>query len=170
MFNRLKELTGSKRDVAQNQARMSGRSGQMKLTRSAQKPSLLRRVIALLLQYPHLVQNSEWRGIDFSGLNFAGRDLLEDLLRVIALEKPENSAILLESYRGSVHERVVMALSVMELNVPEGGEDAEFSGAVAQLMRQVRQEKLNELLLKEGREGLDDGEKWVLTDLLRKRL
>lgn len=170
MFNRLNELTGSKLDVAKIQAKIRGHSGRTQIKSLTQKPSLLRRVIALLLQYPSLVRNAEWTGIDFSGLNFAGRELLEDLLRVVVLEKPENSAILLENYRGTVHERAVMALSVMELDVPPGGEGAEFFGAVAQLMRQVRQEKLNELLLKESQDGLNDDEKRVLTDLLRKRL
>jgi DNA primase len=58
----------------------------------------------------------------------------------------------------------------MELSVPEGGEEAEFSGALTQLLRQSRQEKLSELLAKEGREGLSVEEKQVLRMLLKQRL
>jgi len=169
MFKRLKEITGVRLDAVKNQAKLKQRLGQSGARPAGQKPNLLRRVVALLLQHPHLARRPEWRAIDFSVFNFAGRELLETLFKVIELEKPENSAILVEAFRGTAHEKAVMALSVMELNVPEGGEEAEFSGAMSQLMRQIRQEKLNELLLKEGREGLDDREKQALTALLRNR-
>lgn len=170
MLKRLSELTGSQLDVAGKQARLIGAAQRRDVKGVSQKPGLVRRVVALLLQYPHLAQNSEWRAIDYLAFNFAGRELLADLFKVIALEKPENSAILIEAFRGTVHERAVVALSVLELNVPEGGEMAEFAGAMSQLMRQIRQEKLNGLLFKESQGGLDEGEKQALTALLRNRI
>jgi DNA primase len=104
------------------------------------------------------------------GLSFAGKELLIQVLERIALEKPENSAILLEAYRDSPHEKTVRALAGLELDVPIGGEMAEFSGAMAQLLRQARQERLSELLAKEGREGLSIEEKQVLREWLKQRM
>jgi DNA primase len=61
-------------------------------------------------------------------------------------------------------------LAGMELSVPEGGEEAELSGALVQFSRQIRLEKLNGLLLKEGQDGLDDEEKQLLRTLLKEQL
>jgi DNA primase len=96
--------------------------------------------------------------------------LLVDVLQTIALEKPENAAMLLEVYRGSTNEKTVTVLAGMVLDVPDGGEEAEFSGALMQLLRQARQEQLSGLLAKESREGLGFEEKQLLRTLLKERL
>jgi DNA primase len=137
---------------------------------SLQRPSLVRKVLALLIQYPNLQQVFVRQGLSLDGFEFAGRDLLVDVLQKIALEKPENAAMLLEVYRDSASERMVMILAGMALDVPDGGEEAEFSGALMQLLRQARQEQLSELLAKEGREGLGSEEKQLLRTLLKERL
>lgn len=171
MWRRLGELTGSRLvDVPKNQSTLRGRVDAKSSKAKSERPSLVRRVLALLIQHPELVQVVVRQNLSLDGLVFAGRELLEDVLRKIALEKPENSAILLEAYRGSSYEKMVKALAGVELGVPEGGEEAEFSGALAQLMRQSRQEKLSELLAKDGREGLSVEEKQVLRALLKERL
>lgn len=171
MLRRLNELTGSgSLQALENKAASNERVEKKTNRGSQQRPSLLRKILALLIQKPHLDNLVARQRINFEGFNFAGQDLLDDILQVIALEKPENSAILLEVYRGSAHEKTVKALAGMELNVPEGGEDAELSGALNQLLRQVRQEKLSELLAKEGREGLGIEEKQVLRTLLKEQL
>ncbi len=171
MLGHLAELSGARRlDVVGNRSTLKPQRADKIKRVSTQKPSLQRRVLALLLQYPHLVTAKNVSSTVLDGVSFAGRELLEDVLRVIALEKPENSAILLEVYRGSVYEKAVKALSAIDLNIPEGGEIAEFSGALAQLLRQTRQERLNELLAKEGREGLSSEEKQLLRVLLLDRL
>lgn len=133
------------------------------------KPSLLRRLIALLIQYPRLAIIVEQQSLTAQDLPLQGREVLLDVLQTIALEKPENTAILLEACRGSVNEKVFRKLAVMELNVPEGGEVEEFKGALAQLMKQSRQEHLARLLAKEACEGLGDDEKQVLRELLQRR-
>ncbi len=171
MGRRLKEMTGSGLPgvasnavvINRNQGRKAGREAQ-------QRPSLLRKVLAFLIQHPRLGYLVNQQRLDLEGFSFAGQELLDDVLRVIALEKPENSAILLESYRGSAHEKTVKVLAGMPLNVPEGGESAELSGALSQFLRQVRQEKLSELLAKESREGLGIGEKQVLRALLKEQV
>jgi len=171
MFGRLSELAGVKRlDVGEKRSTLKPQSLAKSPKHSAQKPSLQRWVLAALIQFPHLAQAQCLVEEGWQGLQFAGRELLENLLRVIALEKPENSAILLEAYRGSDDEKRVKLLSAMELNIPDGEEIAMFSGAWVQLLRQVRQEKLHELLAKERQEGLNGEEKQALRALLQQRL
>ncbi len=168
MFARLQELAATRMSlpVVEKQTRLkskinTGKSGQ------SPRVSLARKVIALLLQYPHLGSVVERQGLRLEELSFAGMELLEDVLQRIALEKPENSAILLEVYRGSPQEKVVKALASLELQVPAGGEEAEFCGALQQLCKQAKEELLNRLIEKESREGLMFEEKEVLRKLLK---
>ncbi|WKJ91115.1 DNA primase [Methylomonas montana] len=168
MFARLQELTSTRVvvDVAENQTRLKSKFNSGKSTQSP-RVSLTRKVIALLLQHPHLASLVERQGVRLDELSFAGIELLRDILRLIALEKPENSAILLEAYRGSSQEKAVKALVSLELGVPAGGEEAEFCGALQQLCKQAKEAMLNRLIEKEGREGLIFEEKEVLRKLLR---
>ena len=168
MWRRLSEITATRiMDVPQKKATL--KQSRDKKT-SLQRPSLVRKVLALLIQYPNLQQVVIRQGLSLDGFEFAGRDLLVDVLQKIALEKPENAAMLLEAFRGSANEKMVTVLAGMALDVPDGGEEAEFSGALMQLLRQARQEQLSELLAKEGREGLDSEEKQLLRTLLKERL
>ncbi|MCQ8106147.1 DNA primase [Methylomonas sp. SURF-2] len=171
MWRRLGEMASSRLvDVPENKATLRSVIGGVAGKAAQKRPSLVRRVLALLIQYPWLQSVAVRRDLSLEGLQYAGQELLNDVLRKVALEKPENGAILLESYRGSSYERAVTALAGMELNVPEGGEEAEFAGALTQLRRQVRQEKLSELLAKDGREGLTLEEKQVLRALLKESM
>lgn len=171
MWRRLSEMTASRLvDVPENKATLRPRNDAKVGGLNQKRPSLVRRILALLIQHPDLGNVVVQQGLSFEGLQYAGQELLDDVLRRIALEKPENGAILLEAYRGSSYEKMVTALAGMELNVPEGGEVAEFAGALTQLHRQARQEKLSELLAKEGREGLALEEKQALRILLKESL
>lgn len=168
MFARLQELAVTRVvvDVAENPARLKSKFKGGGPTQSP-RVSLTRKVIALLLQYPHLANLVERQGVNLDELDFAGIELLKDVLRLIALEKPENSAILLEAYRGASQERTVKALASLELGVPTGGEEAEFCGALRQLCKQAKEAMLSRLIEKESREGLIFEEKEMLRKLLR---
>ncbi|MDD2759138.1 MAG: DNA primase [Methylomonas sp.] len=166
MRRRLDELAGvSGMDVPKNQSKLNSRGASQGKT-FRQVPSLMRRVLALLVQHPDLGQVFVEQNLNLGDFKFAGKELLEDLLQKIALEKPENGAILLEAYRGTEYERTINALAGLVLDVPEEGRVAEFSGALAQLMRQCRQDKLGELLAKDRSEGLSVEEKQLLRGLL----
>lgn len=166
MQQRFRALSGVRGAKAANSPTIKAKP----IKTSQQRPSLLRKILALLIQYPRLAELVVRQRLNFDGFSFAGQELLEDVLQVIALEKPENSAILVEAYRDSAHEKSVTMLAGMELSVPEGGEEAELSGALVQFSRQIRLEKLNGLLLKEGQDGLDDEEKQLLRTLLKEQL
>lgn len=165
MRRRLGELVGVSLDARQNRSTLIPQVN-AKSKGSVKRPSLVRRVLALLIRYPHLAQIAADQ--DWAGARFAGRELLEDVLQKIALEKSGNSAILVEAYRGTPQEKTVNALAAMALDVPEGGEQAEFAGALAQLLRQSRQEEISGLLAKEEREGLTVEEKQSLRVLLNR--
>jgi len=169
MWQRLSEMVDSRIvDVAGKKATLTGRSIE-KPSGVAPRMSLARQVLAMLIQYPHMEAVFKRLNIELLGLDFAGRELLLDVLQKIALERPENGAILLEAYRGSSYEKMVTKLAGMHLDVPEGGEEAEFAGALTQLVRQAREEQVSELLAKEGREGLSFDEKQALRILLDER-
>lgn len=162
MFARLEELSGARRlDVVENTTTLA--SVHMKRLGSPRsrpaRSNLMRRVLSLLLQYPYLAERVDQRDILVDDASFAGMDLLRDVLRVIEVRRPENSAILLESYRNSPHEKTVIALSGVALDVPEGGEEAEFCGALNQLFRQIRESRMSALIEKVSRgEVLSDEE------------
>ncbi len=168
MFARLQELTATRIavDVVENQTRLKSKFGVGKIAQSP-RVSLARKVVALLLQHPNFAGLVEKDGVVLDELSFAGVELLRDVLRRIALEKPENSAILLESYRETSQEKAIKALAGLELDVPVGGEEAEFCGALKQLCKQAKEAMLNGLIEKESREGLVFEEKEMLRKLLR---
>lgn len=153
MFSRLRDLSGAKLlDVAENTTTLaSGSVGKTKSQRPVTKSNLMRRVLSLLIQYPYLASRVEQSGVVIDDMNFAGMEMLQDVLRVIAAIKPENSAVLLESYRDSPHQKAVYALSGLVLNIPEGGEEAEFCGALNQLLRQARESRMSALIDKVSR-------------------
>lgn len=153
MFSRLRDLSGARLlDVAENTTTLaSGLAGKTKSPRPVTKSNLMRRVLSLLIQYPYLASRVEQSGVVVDDMNFAGMELLQDVLRVITAIKPENSAVLLESYRDSPHERAIYALSGLALNIPEGGEEAEFCGALNQLLRQARESRMSALIDKVSR-------------------
>lgn len=134
------------------------------------KPSLARVVVALLVQNPKLAELLQRLELNWKDLQFPGADLLADVLRTIELEKPENTAILLERYRNSPHEKTLNALASLNLSIPEGGENAELSGAMQGLLRQAQEVDLNRLLEKEQQEGLAPQEKEQLRRLLKQKL
>ncbi|WP_367155574.1 DNA primase [Methylomonas sp. HYX-M1] len=171
MWKRLRHETGLVGgDSKENRATLSSKNAVGQGGRVGRRPSLLRKVLALLMQYPQLAGGMEIRLKRLEGLEFPGMEFLAEILAKIRLEKPESGAILLESYRGGPHEKIVNSLAAMDLGVPEGGEEAEITGALTQLVRQVKRQKLDELLDKEVRSGLGDEEKQLLRALLKDRV
>ncbi len=148
MFARLQELSGVRHLViAENPATIvSGRDEKRLLTRSLPRPNPMRQVLSLLLQNPHLAKQVEQQCAEIDKMEFAGIDLLRDVIRVIAEKKPENSAILLEYYRDSPHNKAVSALSNLVLGIPEGGEEGEFCGALNQLIKRAKESRMDALI------------------------
>jgi len=134
------------------------------------KISPVRVVIAHLLQNPKLIEIFEQRQVDLSGMDFPGLDVLKDVLKVIEKIKPANSAVLMEYFRGKSNEKVVNTLINWDFFILNKGVEAEFSGAVDLMLRQVDERRLEGLLKKERESGLGSEERKMLAKLLVKKL
>jgi DNA primase len=155
MLSRLEELSGSRFQQAERSPTTDKPAHSIRpaklLQKSNQKSNLMRQIIALLLQHPEFARHFEPQKALIATLNMAGTELLRDILTVIARQKPENSAVLLEAYRDSPQIKALNALSSLVLSIPEGGEESEFLGAIAQLLKQQRENRMNELIAKVGK-------------------
>ncbi len=169
MVDRLRELTGrAGLDDLQNQATLKPIAVKNRRGESS-KLTPLRVVIALLLQNPGLAEILEDSQPDWDLLRFSGKELLLDILRTIAVEQPENTAVLLESYRDRDWEKEVRFLANLTVKLEGGGEfdeDAEFKGAFARVEMLGREHYIEYLWDKKTREGLTAAENEVLLKLL----
>lgn len=147
MFARLKELTrSSDLDVLEKSARLA----QKPINNKSQANRLLplplpRRVMALLIQHPQLINKFEQKEIIWDGLEFPGLQLFKDILTDVLEEKPANTAILLEHYRNHPNEKTVKVLASLALFPQDQKVDAEwveneFSNGFENLLIQARKE------------------------------
>ena len=93
----------------------------------------------------------ESQALDLDKLDFAGVDLLKDVMAVIAATRPENGAVLLENYRNAPNNKAITALSNLVWGVPPGGEEGEFTGAVNQLLKLAKESRMSALIEKVSR-------------------
>ncbi len=148
MFARLREITGAKLQDAVGQG---GSPIANQAKDKVQSASMMRKLLALLLQYPQLAQKAEQQMYELADVNLAGMDLLKQVLELISREQPKTSAVLIEIFRGTEHEKVVNALSNLAWDVPEFNADAEFGGAWNQLLRQIQDNRMAALIEKSSR-------------------
>ena len=148
MLNRLRELTGARFQV---KAEKSATLKSDRVAKKSPKSNLMRKVLSLLLQYPHLLKQLESQALDLDKLDFAGVDLLKDVMAVIAATRPENGAVLLENYRNAPNNKAITALSNLVWGVPPGGEEGEFTGAVNQLLKLAKESRMSALIEKVSR-------------------
>ncbi|MFZ2726490.1 MAG: DNA primase [Methylococcaceae bacterium] len=134
MFKRLNALAGT--DIADSSTILEAK--QHKNLIEPQSISLPRRVMANLIQKPSLINYVEQNSIDWQNLNFTGATVFKAILQKLLKEKPKNTAVLLESYRGHRDEKIVNELAALDLliiNQPinEQGIEKEFSDALQKL-------------------------------------
>lgn len=133
------------------------------------RPTLPRLALALLVQHPELIEIIEERDIAWERLKFEGSEKFNDILQIIRRERPKNSALLLECYREQPDEHIIRRLEAMNLEIPEGGEVAEFSGTLNKLVAQSR-DNYKKFLMKKLEAGtLTAEESSRLRDLLSKK-
>ena len=128
--------------------------------------SLERLSLAMLVQYPKLIEKLQSNPIDWNTLDFSGIDIFKAIVQTIADQKPETTAQLLEFYRDAPEEKVLNALAALPILVPEKAVEAEFGGALNQFIVQAKQTRLEKLLAQETAVGLNDHEKEILRQLL----
>jgi DNA primase len=156
MYAKLKELTRSNNlDDSANSATLSHKP---KLGSWAKKQllSLPRRVIALLVQNPQLIEKVEQKQINWDILRFDGVFLFKEILSNLLENKPSNTALLLECYRNHPNEKVIKSLASLNLFDPDLSIDAnhienEFNDALEKLLVQARKEADYQKLVEKGK-------------------
>ena len=141
MLARLQELTGTSfkpKNVV---------SDFKKLKKPSSKgSSLMRKLLALLLQYPQFAKLIDPALFKLNDESLSGIGFLQQVATLIAQQKPENSAVLLEFFRGHEYEKTVNALVNMDWGIAQMDSEAEFQGAMRQLLRQADDARMSYLI------------------------
>jgi DNA primase len=130
---------------------------------------LPRLTLALLIQYPELIEIIEQREIDWNSLKFDGVEKFNSILQTILREKPANTGALLECYRGHPDEQIIKQLESLQLEIPASNKVAEFAGALDKLVAQFTEDHRKALLKKLETTGLTPQEKEQLQRLFKSK-
>ncbi len=167
MRQRLTELTGVGARASMPvpaQRAMRGARGT-----PTQKPSLIRTAITHLLHRPGFALElaPPYR---FVTLRQPGIELLSELVLLVR-ERPDiSTGALLEHFEGRDELAALQKLAVLELPGEEPDLRVEFTDAIAQLEKQVQQQRIEELQQQQRDGSLDDADKQELRALLRAML
>ncbi|HTL13612.1 MAG TPA: DNA primase [Thermomonas sp.] len=170
MRQRLTELTGVGARTSPPQAHVPAqRANAQARGTPAHKPSLVRSAITLLLHRPAFALDLQ-PPFRFAVLRQPGIELLSELVLLVR-ERPDiNTGALLEHFEGREELAALQKLAATTLPGEEAAMGTEFSDAMAQLDRQVVQQRLEELQVLQRDGGLDEDLKQELRDLLQARL
>jgi DNA primase len=166
MLERLKKLGITKLDALKNTAALSKKPNKQRQRPEQGRQPLPRLILALLIQYPELIEIIEQREIDWSSLKFDGVEKFNSILQIILRERPANTGALLECYRGHPDEPIIKQLEVLQLEIPASHNVAEFAGALDKLVIQFTEDRRKSLLKKLETTGLTPQEKEQLQKLL----
>ncbi|WP_411849653.1 DNA primase [Stenotrophomonas sp. LGBM10] len=133
----------------------------------AQRRSLVRAAIAILLQQPSLAMTLE--GHHFNGLRLPGVELLLELLTLVEQRPDISTGALLQHFDGREEQEALHKLAAQTLPGDEAMWTQELHDAVAQLEKQLLMQRLDELQAKQSQQGLDDTDKYELRELLKAR-
>jgi DNA primase len=169
MRQRLTELTGvgarnstPQTHVPTQRASQAARGG------PAQKPSLVRGAITHLLHRPGFALDLQ-PPYRFAALRQPGIDLLSELVLLVR-ERPDiATGALLEHFDGREELAALQKLAVLDLPGEEPDLRAEFLDAIAQLEKQVLQQRIEELQQQQRDGALDDAGKQEMRELLQAR-
>ncbi len=133
----------------------------------AQKRSLVRAAIAILLQQPSLAMTLQ--GHQINGLRLPGVELLLELLGLVEQRPDISTGALLEHFDGREEQASLHKLAAQTLPGDDAVWAQELHDAVAQLEKQLLLQRLEELQAKQRQQGLDDTDKYELRELLKAR-
>ena len=164
MRQRLTELTGVGANAAAQASKPSARTRPQ--VQPAQKRSLVRSAIALLLQRPSLALELQppWT---FGALRQPGIPLLAELIALVR-ERPDiTTGALLEHFEGREEFGHLQKLAAQDMPGEEAKWRDEFLDVAQQLERQTLQQRIEALQAKQREQGLDEQDKADLRELLR---
>ncbi|MEG1679488.1 MAG: DNA primase [Stenotrophomonas sp.] len=134
----------------------------------AQKRSLVRAAIAILLQQPSLAMSLEGHHA-IGGLRLPGIELLVELLNLVQQRPDISTGALLEHFNEREEQAALHKLAAQALPGDEAMWAQELQDAVLQLEKQLLSQRLDELQAKQRQQGLDDTDKYELRELLKAR-
>ncbi|MGH8123000.1 MAG: DNA primase, partial [Rudaea sp.] len=133
-----------------------------------QERTLVRTAVALLLQNPGFVAAIEPPHL-FSTLRQPGIPLLVELIALSRTRPEISTAAVIEHFGERDEVKALQKLAVMEFPGGEAEWKTEFLDALGQLDRQTVQQRIDDLLKKQGETALADEEKNELRSLLANR-
>ena len=165
MRQRLTELTGVGARASAPQTHVPAqRASQAARGNPAHKPSLVRTAITHVLHRPALAAELQ-PPLRFAALRQPGIELLSELVLLVR-ERPDiTTGALLEHFQGREEQAALQKLAVLDLPGEDADLRAEFIDAIAQLDRQVLQQRIEELQQRFAE--LDAAEKRELVELLQ---
>jgi len=169
MRQRLTELTGVGARASAPQTHVPAQRARNAQQAGSQKPSLVRSAITHLLHRPAfaLELQSPYR---FAALQQPGIDLLSELVLLVRGRPEISTGALLEHFADREESAALQKLATHSL---PGGDDAlrnEFLDAIAQLEKQVLQQRVEELQQQQRDGALGEADKQELRELLQARL
>ena len=121
---------------------------------------------ALLLQNPRLIHNIDQKNINWDLLDIRGIALFKNIQQVILSKNTVNTAILIEHYRNTAHEKSVKALASLNLYVSENNIEMVFADTLNSLLKQGKYAAIAKLETKAQNQGLDIHEQQLLIKML----
>jgi len=128
-------------------------------------PSIVRRAIALMLQYPALAQklNNE---SELAGLELPGMPLFLELYGMLKNSPKMNTAAIIESFSDSEYKHHLSRLAVWDYPALTEDVELEFSEVINRLCTASSKQRTERLLQKQHAQGLNQTEKDELARLL----
>ena len=127
-----------------------------------------RLVIAILLQHPELYQDSH-ELINDVELDEVEQAILPQLIKKISQTPHSTTAVLIETWREHAYFGLLNSLAFWDHQIPEDQLHKEFVDILNFLKKQALEKKINEYIAKLRKQGLTDGEKLFLQNLLKER-
>src|SRR5690606_19233061 len=169
MRQRLTELTGVGARGSAPEVHVPVQRARAAQAGTTPRRSLVRSAIALLLQKPALALELQ-PPYRFVALRQPGIELLTELVALVCARPDISTGALLEHFAGREEAAALQKLASQTLPGDEARWRDEFRDTMAQLDRQVLQQRVDELQAKQRDAGLDDADKAELRSLLAARL
>ncbi|MFS8137133.1 MAG: DNA primase, partial [Thermomonas sp.] len=166
MQQRLTELTGVVARGSTLQTHVPAQRAHRRSVLPAQKQSLVRSAITHLLHRPALALDLQ-PPYRFAALRQPGIELLSELVLLVR-ERPEiSTGALLEHFAERDEAPALQKLAVQTLPGEDAAQREEFIDGIAQLEKQLLQQRLDELQQQHRDAGLSEAEKQEQRDLLQ---
>lgn len=132
-----------------------------------QSLSIIETIVAILLQYPHFLDYIAEKLLIWDQITLPDLECLRGLVWQMVEYQPLTTHLIVELYRGHPDEARIRMLATWPLLFANSNVEAEFQGAVHQLMIQVNKATITALMAKGSQSRLTVEEKSRLAKLLK---